>query len=74
MSGWTPAYFYWYRRLFWYESTVKQEVKIIIKKPTDRTGYEDKLTKEKINITLPVFAELYENSTKAIDISSRLII
>lgn len=52
--------------------TVEQEVKIIIKKPTDRTGYEDKLIKEKINITLPVFAELYENLTKAIDISSRL--
>jgi len=51
---------------------VEQEVKIIIKKPSDRAKYEDTLIKEKINITLPVFAELYENLSNAINISGRL--
>lgn len=51
---------------------VVQEVKIIIKKPNDRTKYETTLIKEKINITLPVFAELYENLCNSIDITSRL--
>lgn len=54
------------------DPTVEQEVKIIIKKPSDRSKYEDKLIKEKINVTLPVFAELYENLSNAINISSRL--
>jgi len=54
------------------DPTVEQEVKIIIKKPNDRAKYEDTLIKEKINITLPVFAELYENLSNAINISSRL--
>lgn len=54
------------------EPIVEQEVKIIIKKPSDREKYENKLIKEKINVTLPVFAELYENLSNAIDISSRL--
>jgi len=54
------------------DPTVEQEVKIIIKKPSDRAKYEDTLIKEKINITLPVFAELYENLSNAINISSRL--
>lgn len=51
---------------------VEQEVKIIIKKPFDRKKYKDKLIKEKINVTLPVFAELYENLSNAINISGRL--
>jgi response regulator RpfG family c-di-GMP phosphodiesterase len=54
------------------DPTVEQEVKIIIKKPSDRAKYKDKLIKEKINVTLPVFAELYENLSNAINISSRL--
>jgi len=54
------------------DPTVEQEVKIIIKKPGDRTKYKDKLIKEKINVTLPVFAELYENLSNAINISGRL--
>ena len=51
---------------------VEQEVKVIIKKDSDRSKFEDQLIEEKINITLPVFAELYENLTDAINISSRL--
>lgn len=51
---------------------VVQEVKIIIKKPNDRTKYETTLIKEKINITLPIFAELYENLCNSINIASRL--
>lgn len=54
------------------DPTVEQEVKIIIKKEPDRSKFEEQLIDEKINITLPVFAELYENLTNAIDISSRL--
>ncbi len=54
------------------DPTVAQEVKIIIEKPSDRANYENTLIKEKINITLPVFAELYENLSNAINISSRL--
>lgn len=54
------------------DPTVEQEVKIIIKKPSDRANYENTLIKEKMNITLPVFAELYENLADAINISSRL--
>ncbi|WP_417324980.1 hypothetical protein [Halarcobacter sp.] len=52
--------------------TVEQEVKVIIKKDSDRSKFEDQLIEEKINITLPVFAELYENLTNSINISSRL--
>lgn len=54
------------------DPTVEQEVKIIIQKPSDRLKYEDVLIKEKMNDTLPVFAELYENLSDAINISSRL--
>lgn len=51
---------------------VEQEVKVIVKKPKDRAKYKDQLIKEKINITLPAFAELYENLCNSIQISSRL--
>jgi response regulator RpfG family c-di-GMP phosphodiesterase len=51
---------------------VEQEVKIIIQKPSDRTKYYNKLLINKVNITLPVFAELFDNLNNSLDIISRL--